>query len=175
MWRMSRCVTGVPLPGWMFSAFMTTHSLPSRSSTLPLRTELAITFTTVDHSLRLRGDRAAFVPQRRQALLKSAGRFLQAFSRTAKEQRALANACSAKLLVAPRGPRRPPAVPAGARTHQGGAAPLVREAGVRGGGDERAAGVARQRDASRRLRHRADRPGWHTPAALPPPLARIRI
>ena len=50
MRRMSRCVTGVPLPGWMFSAFMTTHSLPSRSSTLPLRTELAITFTTVDHS-----------------------------------------------------------------------------------------------------------------------------
>jgi hypothetical protein len=29
---------------------MTMHSLPSTSSTLPLRTELAITFTTVDLS-----------------------------------------------------------------------------------------------------------------------------
>jgi len=34
----------------MFSAFMTTHSLPSISSTLPLRTELAITLTTVNRS-----------------------------------------------------------------------------------------------------------------------------
>src|SRR5262249_22483931 len=50
MRRMSRWVTGVPLPGWMFSAFMTAHSLPSISSTLPLRTELAITLTTVNRS-----------------------------------------------------------------------------------------------------------------------------
>src|SRR5262245_19040238 len=50
MRRISKCVTGVPLPGWMFSAFMTTQSLPSTSSTLPLRTELAITFTTADLS-----------------------------------------------------------------------------------------------------------------------------
>ena len=55
-------------------------------------------------------------------------------------------------------PRRPPTVSAGARAHQGGAAGLVRSAGVRRGRDERAAGLARQRDAPARLRHRADRP-----------------
>jgi hypothetical protein len=35
---------------------MTTHSLPSTSSTLPLRTELAITFTTAGHSAFLLAD-----------------------------------------------------------------------------------------------------------------------
>jgi hypothetical protein len=34
----------------MFSAFMTTTSLPPMSSTLPLRTALAIIFTTAVHS-----------------------------------------------------------------------------------------------------------------------------
>src|SRR4051812_20269223 len=46
MRRISRWVTGVPLPGWIFSAVMTRKSLPSFSRTLPLRTELAITETT---------------------------------------------------------------------------------------------------------------------------------
>src|SRR5262249_26450743 len=45
MRRTSSWVTGVPLPGWMFSAAITTPSLPSISTIFPLRNELAMTFT----------------------------------------------------------------------------------------------------------------------------------
>ena len=54
---------------------------------------------------------------------------------------------AAKPLVARRQSRRPPAVPAGARAHQGRAARLVRGPGLHRGRDQRPAGVARQRDA----------------------------
>jgi hypothetical protein len=42
---MSTWVVGVPLPGWKLSAFMHDVELPSISRTLPLRSELAMTFT----------------------------------------------------------------------------------------------------------------------------------
>jgi hypothetical protein len=45
MRRMSTLVTELPLPGWTFSANSTTCSLPSCSTTLPLRSEEAITLT----------------------------------------------------------------------------------------------------------------------------------
>ena len=45
---MSIWVVGVPLPGWKLSAESTTQSRPSsRSMMLPLRIELAMTFTTL--------------------------------------------------------------------------------------------------------------------------------
>ena len=174
---MSRCVTGVPLPGWMFSAFMTTHSLPSRSSTLPLRTELAITLTTVDLSASVRAVQEPSARRSGGRLAKSVGRFLQAFSGIAKEQLSPCQkpATDQSPWWHAGHPRRPPAVPAGARAHQGGAARLVRGPGLHRGRDRRAAGVARQRDAPARLRHRADRPGWHPSAALSPHLARVRL
>src|SRR5580700_655800 len=43
--RTSSWVTGVPLPGWMFSADTMTPSLPSISTILPFRSELAMTLT----------------------------------------------------------------------------------------------------------------------------------
>src|SRR3954470_12793870 len=45
--RISIWLTGVPLPGWMFSAVRTTYSLPSCSMMLPLRIELAMTFKAI--------------------------------------------------------------------------------------------------------------------------------
>src|SRR6201987_2092929 len=51
MRRTSSWVTGVPLPGWMFSAAITTPSLPSISTTFPLRNELAMTFTASSTSM----------------------------------------------------------------------------------------------------------------------------
>src|SRR5204862_3053046 len=99
MRRMSRCVTGVPLPGWMFSAFMTTHSLPSMSSTLPLRTELAITLTT--QSSAAVGSGRAIERAAAAGLANQLARFLQAFFRVAKEQGAVAEACAAKPVVGP--------------------------------------------------------------------------
>ena len=43
--RTSIWVTGVPLPGWIFSVETMTPSLPSISTILPFRSELAMTFT----------------------------------------------------------------------------------------------------------------------------------
>ena len=59
---MSIWVVGVPLPGWKFSALRTTYSWPSTSSTLPLRTWLAMIF---NRSLDLAG--AEFAKRRRGA------------------------------------------------------------------------------------------------------------
>src|SRR3990170_594588 len=68
----------------MFSALRTTHSLPPTSSTLPLRTELAITLT-IDpppHSWRRKGPARAGTTAARHI----SWRFLQAFIASAKEQ-----------------------------------------------------------------------------------------
>ena len=111
-------------------------------------------------------------------LAKSVGRFLQAFSRIAKEQRAACqNACaSTRPWWDRRAPRRPAAVPAGARAHQGGAPRLVRGAGLHRGRDERA---CRSRPATRRT-CTPSRPSWSAPtsaraAALPAHLAGVRL
>src|SRR5262245_20440617 len=130
MRRMSRCVTGVPLPGWMFSAFMTTHSLPSTSSTLPLRTELAITFTTVDLS-RPAGLAACARSDGRLAKSPQSWRFLAAFSNRAKEQTPALP--KPKSLVEPAEPCRPPPLFAGARTYHNCDPPLVLGPGLCGG------------------------------------------
>src|SRR5688572_30331561 len=79
MRRISRCVTGVPLPGWMFSAFMTTSSLPSMSSTLPLRTALAITSTTAGLSRLSAGAEPSHHAGGRQARQIEVGAFYKPF------------------------------------------------------------------------------------------------
>ena len=103
------------------------------------------------------------------------GAFYRPFPASPRSNAPLPNACAAKPLVGRRHACRPPAVPAGARPHQGGAAPLVRGAGLHRGRDRRPAGLARQRDAPARLRHRADRPRRRQAAALPAHLAGVRL
>ena len=130
-------MTGVPLPGWMFSTDTMTPSLPSISTILPFRSELAMTFTAfldgwwhdfgAQHT-DLEPDRQLF------SLL------------TALRQGHAARSARFLAFLGPPRPCRSPADSAGAGADRGGAAGLVRRAGLHRGRDWRAAGVARQRE-----------------------------
>src|SRR4029079_17740547 len=101
----------------MFSAFMTTQSLPFTSSTLPLRTELAIIFTTVRPPSHLEGLNE---PRARRSAAGSSnqlGAFYKPFPAAPRSNSARASGTPRhppeKPLVAAGHPRRPPAVSAG--------------------------------------------------------------
>src|SRR5262245_41126799 len=158
----------------MFSAFMTTHSLPPMSSTLPLRTELAITLTTVA-SLPRAGHSKPPAPRRREAGQIEVAAFYRLLSPSPSRKRTLAHARKPKPVVAPRQAPGPAPVPAGAKPHQGRHPHLVRDPGLRRGRHRGAAGVPWQRDAPLRLRHRADRPRRRPPPPLPAHLAGVRL
>jgi hypothetical protein len=66
---MSSWVTGVPLPGWMLSAAMTTPSLPSISTILPLRNELAMTLTASSNSFQIPAHHTDLAPDRQLFLV----------------------------------------------------------------------------------------------------------
>ena len=165
---MSSCVTGVPLPGWMFSAKRTTYSLPSLSTTLPLRRELAITFTGAILNWaywRTGCEKPSAAPY---TIFRAAASHLRDFE-PRDHDRCLA------LVDAPC-PRRPPPATDPAQRHC--RAP-IRDwfadrdfVEIR---DRRPADLARQRDASVGLFDRGDPPRRHAPAALSSHLAGIRL
>ena len=71
IWPLIGSISAVTLTS---GGVLTMHSLPSTSSTLPLRTELAITFTTVDLS-RFAGLAACARCGGRLAMTRKAGAF----------------------------------------------------------------------------------------------------
>ena len=117
----------MPLPGWMFSALRTTAQLAVEVEHVAFAHRACDNLhAPSDHSASAR--RPVARPERPR-LAMSAGRFIQAFSGIAKEHPALASDPAAQPMVAPRQPRRPAAVPAGAWAHQERAARLVRGRG----------------------------------------------
>src|SRR5208282_624373 len=162
MRRTSIWVTGVPLPGWMFSVATMTPSLPSISTILPLRSELAMTLTA---SSTFSGSNLA-------APYRSSGFLLVIFS----QRRGQGHGGHPFLAVlGPKGPCRPPAGAIGAGPDRRRAAGLVCGCGFYRGRDRRAPGLARQRDAPVCLRHGAFGAGRFPLAALPAHLAGIRL
>src|SRR5580693_5211036 len=127
MRRTSIWVTGVPLPGWMFSAATMTPSLPSISTILPLRSELAMSLTAS----------STFSASNLAAPYRSSGFPLVIFSKPRGqghggqglggqgfgEQGYAGHPFLA--VLGPKGPCRPPAGAIGTGPHRQGAARLV--------------------------------------------------
>src|ERR1700753_403576 len=149
----SRWVTGVPLPGWMFSAVMTTKSLPSFSMTLPLRTELAMTETTKDLWIGVK---------------------MGANSSPAPPWKAHDRLPAGKPMVGFPPPRRPPRAALAAKPDKGGNPSPFRGPGLHRGRVRRPCRLARQRGASACLRDDGADHGRRAAPALSPHLARIR-
>ena len=172
---MSRCVTGVPLPGWMFSAFMHDAQLAVDVQHVAFAHRACDNLDHVDLSasggLRAlkRAGAAAGSPNR-------VGAFYRPFPRIAKKQ---PSPCREPAQQSPwwrpdRHADRRPFLLARGRIRRALRA-LVRGAGLRRGRDRRPAGLARQRDPPACLCHRADRHRRRAPAALSAHLAGVRL
>src|SRR3712207_5687800 len=112
---------------------------------LPLRTELAMTFTAL--FLLVGGDGSGG-----QGSCVAGRCAVAAPTRSCRPPPASSGGAGPEgfygfrvALVAPERPRRPPPVPCGARAHRQSAAPLLRRARFCRGRNRRPAGVARQR------------------------------
>src|SRR6516162_3968802 len=147
----------------MLSTATMTPSLPPISTILPLRNELAMTFTAsprlaaLESAAPYRSSGCTLVISSSGRGQGYAGRFEWFFA----------------VLGAPR-PCRPPAGLAGAGPDRGGFACLFFRKRFRRCRDRSAAGLARQRDSFARLRH-AHCARRHAVTALPAHLAGIRL
>src|SRR5689334_1478870 len=120
----------------MFSACMTTASLPSRSSTLPLRTELAITFTK--GRLRSQFKRRSRLNSGESSMafwesVASLTRFRFGRQVRQRHRKALKSShVAAFAVVERRKARGSPAIPDRPRADQGGDPVVVRRSGLYG-------------------------------------------